>query len=140
MTEKELKKLNRYQLLELLIAQTERADQLQALLEKTEQQLNEQEIKLSALGSIAEASLQLSGVFQAAQDAADLYVASVKKQAEKIEEDARAAAATILAEASEEARRIKGEWYYNEKEDRKNKPAGDAANRRTAKRTEARTV
>ena len=109
MTEKELKKLNRYQLLELLIAQTERADQLQALLEKTEQQLNEQEIKLSALGSIAEASLQLSGVFQAAQDAADLYVASVKKQAEKIEEDARAAAATILAEASEEARRIKGE-------------------------------
>ena len=36
LTEKELKKLNRYQLLELLIIQTERADSLQAQVEELE--------------------------------------------------------------------------------------------------------
>ena len=83
-TEKELRKLNRYQLLELLVAQTERADQLQAQLEETRRQLNEREIRLASLGSIAEASLQLSGVFQAAQDAADLYIHAARKEAEAI--------------------------------------------------------
>lgn len=75
MTEKDLKKLNRYQLLELLIAQTTRADQLQAKLDAAEKQLAAQELQISSLGSIAEASLHLKGVFQSAQDAADLYLA-----------------------------------------------------------------
>ncbi|MBR5023276.1 MAG: DNA repair protein [Oscillospiraceae bacterium] len=97
MTEKDLRKLNRYQLLELLIMQTERADKLQTKLETTEAQLREQELQLSSLGSIAEASLQLKGVFKAAQDAADMYIAAAKKQAE-----------SVIAEAEEEARRIKG--------------------------------
>ena len=78
MTEKELKKLNRYQLLELLLAQTQRVDQLQMLLEQKEKQLTEYEIRISSLGSIAEASLELSGVFQAAQKAADIYVNAAK--------------------------------------------------------------
>ena len=109
LTEKELRRLNRYQLLELLIVQTERADKLQARLEEAERQLNEQTIKISSLGSIAEASLQLQGVFQAAQNAADMYVNAAKKQAEEIEEDARKKAAEILVQALEEAHRIKGE-------------------------------
>ena len=109
MTEKELKKLNRYQLLELLILQTKRADELQELLEKTEKQLNEQELKLSSLGSIAEASLEVRGVFQAAQDAADMYINAAKKHAEEIEENAHKKSAEILLQALEEARRIKGE-------------------------------
>jgi len=109
LTEKEIKKLNRYQLLELLIAQTERADKLQALLEEKEKQLSDKEIKLSSLGSIAEASLELRGVFQAAQDAADSYLDAAKKQAAEIEADARKKSADILDEARKEAARIKGE-------------------------------
>lgn len=84
LTEKELKKLNRYQLLELLILQTERADKLQAKLEAAEKQLAEQEVHIASLGSIAEASLQLNGVFQAAQAAADMYIEAAKKQAADI--------------------------------------------------------
>ena len=38
MTEKDLRKLNRYQLLELLIVQTDRADKLQAKLDELEKQ------------------------------------------------------------------------------------------------------
>ena len=109
MTEKELKKLNRYQLLELLIIQTERADKLQTALEEAEQRLNAQEINISALGSIAEAALHLKGVFEAAQEAGDMYINEAKKRAEAIEEEARRKGAAIIAQALEEARRIKGE-------------------------------
>ena len=62
MTEKDLKKLNRYQLLELLIAQTERADRLQQQLEEAQQALKDKELKLSSLGSIAEAAMELTGI------------------------------------------------------------------------------
>jgi len=83
MTEKELRKMTRYQLLDLLLMQTERADQLQKRLEETEKELEEQHIRLSELGSIADAALQLSGVFEAAQKAADLYIKEAKALAEK---------------------------------------------------------
>ena len=109
MTEKDLRKLNRYQLLEMLIMQTERADKLQSKLEEAEKKLNDTEIRMTALGSIAEASLQLSGVFEAAQAAADRYLEAAKKQAEEIEEDAHKKAALILTQAQAQARRIKGE-------------------------------
>ncbi len=109
MTEKDLKKLNRYQLLELLIVQTDRADKLQAKLDIAEKQLENQELQISSLGSIAEASLQLKGVFQAAQDAADMYIDAAKKRAQEIEEAAHKKAAEILVQAQAQARRIKGE-------------------------------
>ena len=107
LTEKDLRKLNRYQLLEMLVFQTERAEKLQSRLEEMESKYNEQDIQLSVLGSIAEASLQLSGIFEAAQKAADLYLDKAKERAQKIEEDARAEAAKIIAEAETCASRIK---------------------------------
>ena len=109
MTEKDLKKLNRYQLLEMLIVQTDRADKLQAKLDIAEKQLEKQELQIFSLGSIAEASLQLNGVFQAAQDAADMYIDAAKKRAQEIEDAAHKKAAEILVQAQEQARRIKGE-------------------------------
>lgn len=86
MTEKELKKLNRYQLLEMLILQTERADRLEQELEETRKRLEEHDLRISQLGSIAEASLQLSGIFEAAQKAADLYLDEAKKRAAQTSE------------------------------------------------------
>lgn len=104
MTEKELRKLNRYQLLELLVIQTERADKLQQKLELAEKQLGRQDIRMSVMGSIAEASLQLGGVFEAAQDAADLYLDAAKERAREIEEEALQRAEVIIREAEERAR------------------------------------
>ena len=99
MTEKELKKLTRYQLLELLIVQTERADKLQQQLDKAQQRLNDKEIQMTVLGSIAEAAMQLTGIFQSAQEAADLYVNAAKKFAKDVETAAYEEAANILAKA-----------------------------------------
>lgn len=119
MTEKDLKKLNRYQLLELLIAQTERADQLQKRLEEAEQALKDKELKLSSLGSIAEASMHLMGIFQSAQEAADLYVNSAKKFAKDVESAAYEEAAEILSKAQQQARSIKDEMQSDEVIDEK---------------------
>ena len=99
MDAKDLKKLNRYQLLELLVIQTRRADQLQEELDALRTQLEEQNIRLSKLGSIAEASLHVAGVFEAAQKAADLYLDAAKLQAQTIEDEAKKTAQSILRQA-----------------------------------------
>ena len=106
MTEKELKKLNRYQLLELLIIQTERADELQKKLDDAQALLDSRDVKLTVMGSIAEASLQLGGVFEAAQNAADTYLNAAKERAAAIEKEARKDAERILNEAKQKAAQI----------------------------------
>ena len=106
MTQKDLRKLNRYQLLELLVVQTERADRLEARLEATEQQLITQYKQITSMGSIAEASLQLGGVFEAAQAAADLYLQAAQERAKEIEEAAHQKAQQIIADAEAKAQSI----------------------------------
>ena len=106
MTEKELRKLNRYQLLELLVAQTERANVLEEKLEKAQSKLDSHDIQMSVVGSIAEASLQLSGVFQAAQKAADLYLDAARERADRMEEEAERKARALVEEAERRARDI----------------------------------
>ena len=77
MTEKELSKLNRKQLLELLLKQTERADQLELQLRDAEKRLEERILIEKEAGSIAEAALKLNGVFEAAEAAAAQYLENV---------------------------------------------------------------
>lgn len=101
MTEKELKKLNRYQLLELLVMQTERADNLQKQVDELEKRLEEREINMSKISSVAEASLYISGVFEASQKAADLYLHTVMKKADDYLTEARSQADAIVRQARE---------------------------------------
>lgn len=140
MTEKDLKKLNRYQLLEMLIAQTERADQLQAQLEEARQALVDKELKLSSMGSIAEASLHLTGVFQSAQEAADLYVNSAKQFAKDIESAAYEEAASILARAQTQARSIRDEARLDGNSDEETEQSGSPAAESAEERAEAGAV
>ena len=99
MTEKELKKLNRYQMLELLLMQTERADELQQRLDDLRQTVRTK----GELGSIAMESIQVSGVFEAAQKAADLYLDAARTQAAEIVQAAHQQAAEIVARAERQA-------------------------------------
>ena len=64
---------------------------------------------MTSLGSIAEASLQLGEVFQAAQRAGDIYIEAARRRGEEIEEEAHKKAADIVAQALEQARRLKEE-------------------------------
>lgn len=79
MTEKELRKLNRRDLLEMLIYQTKRTAELEKKLKDAEGRLEEKNIALKRAGSIAQASLQVSGIFEAADEAAYRFLESIKE-------------------------------------------------------------
>jgi len=70
MTEKELKGLNRRELLELLIMQSKKIDRLQAELDEKNKKLESRDLELKESGSIAEASIRINNVFMDAQKAA----------------------------------------------------------------------
>ncbi|MCQ2514913.1 MAG: DNA repair protein [Ruminococcus sp.] len=80
MTDKELRKLSRAELLKLLVAQGRELEQLKTELDDAKQQLANRQIVIENSGSIAEAALKLNEVFEAAQKAADLYVENIKLQ------------------------------------------------------------
>ena len=87
MTDKELKKLNRSELLELMLEQSREIDRLQAELEETREALQERNLKIESCGSIAEAAAEVNSLFHAAQRAADMYLLNVQRIcAEKAEE------------------------------------------------------
>ena len=75
----DLKHLNRSELLELLIAQTKKTERLQAQLDAANEKLNNEKIAIEKAGSIAEAALQINGVYDAAQKAADQYIVNTKR-------------------------------------------------------------
>ena len=85
MKEKDLKRLSRADLLEMLIEQSQEVQKLRERLDAAEAELKKREIAISNAGSIAEASLMLNGVFEAAQAACREYVENTHKYCERRE-------------------------------------------------------
>ena len=75
------RKLKRIELYEIMLAQSKEIDRLRDELAKANEKLENQEIRLANAGSIAEASLALTKVFEEAQKAADIYLENVKRKA-----------------------------------------------------------
>lgn len=90
MTDRELRRLNRSGLLELLIQQRKEIAALKKELEETREQLNSRRIELRQAGSIAEAALRLNHIFEAAENAAAQYLENVKilSQQEELTDEA----------------------------------------------------
>lgn len=109
MTVKELKKLNRAELLELLLVQTKEMEKLRAQLEETQAQLAERRLKLQHAGDIAAAVLAVNGVMEAAQAAAQQYLenmaameAETRAKCDRMIADARREAAVLTGQCNEE--------------------------------------
>ena len=81
MTDKQLKRLNRSKLLQMLLEIERENETLRARNEELEAKMRKRELQLAESGSIAEAALKLNGIFEAAQKAADQYVYNVQRQA-----------------------------------------------------------
>lgn len=74
MTTRELRRMSRGKLLQLLIGQMEENRRLQ-------RQLDERQLIMENAGSMAEAAMKLSGVFEAADTAARIYLDSLGREA-----------------------------------------------------------
>ncbi len=110
MTEKELRRLGRGDLLSLLLEQSRENQRLQEQLQAAQTALADKTIRMDRAGSIAEASLQLSGVFEAADQACQQYtenIARLNRQQESIcaqrEKESQEKAAQIIADAQRQA-------------------------------------
>lgn len=86
MTDRELKRLSRTELLEMLLEQVEENERLKMRLDEMQAQLDNKQIMMDKAGSIAEAALQLNGVFEAAEAAAEQYLENVRRLAEEHKE------------------------------------------------------
>lgn len=88
-TTRELKRLSRADLLDLLLTQSRELDHLREQLLRTQEKLASRDIAIEKAGSIAEASLELNGVFSAAQSACEQYIHNVQDLKERQEEACR---------------------------------------------------
>ena len=100
MTDKELKRLNRVQLLQLLLDQSREIERLHSEVEELNKKLEEKKLLINNSGSIAEAALSLNNIFESAQNAAGIYLENVKRKSEELiasmtPENARDAAAAF---------------------------------------------
>ena len=79
MTDKELKRMSRRELLELLVFQMEENEKLRKELEQANEKLKDRDIMISESGSMAEAALRINGVLQAVERAAQQYLHNVRR-------------------------------------------------------------
>ena len=82
----ELKKLNRTELLELLLEVTRENERLKKRLKIYEEAVQDREIAIAESGSLAEAAMKISGVLEAAQEAADLYLENIMRMEQELAE------------------------------------------------------
>lgn len=99
MTEKELKRMNRATLLQLLIEQMEENEKLQSQLTEARTQLESRRLVCENAGSLAEAAIQINGVFEAAQAAAQQYLENIQRMNEEQEAACRQLESTSMSKA-----------------------------------------
>ena len=90
MTDKELQKLNRTELLEMLVQSSRKIDELnekiaslENTVEKAKQALNDRKLDVQKAGNFADASVKINGVFEAAEKAARQYMENVRRICEE---------------------------------------------------------
>lgn len=89
MDNKQLRKIGKKELLEILLSQAKRIEELENKIVETEAKLNSKKIMIDSCGSIAEASLQLNDIFKAAESSAEQYLFNVKEKCKKMEDDTK---------------------------------------------------
>ncbi len=106
MTDKEFKRLNRAQLIDIIYQFQLKQEKLTAENERLSKALADKRLRVSQAGNIAEAALEIHNVMQAAQDAAALYLEEIRvmrdeteKKCQRILEQAQKEAEAILAQA-----------------------------------------
>ena len=107
MTDKEFKRLSRSQLIDIIYELQLKQEELAAENERLSKALADKRLRISQVGNLAEAALEIHNVMQAAQEAAEHYLEEVRLRADNEEQlilsEAKEKAAAILAKAEKEA-------------------------------------
>lgn len=109
MTQEELKKLKRIDLLEMLIEQGKENEKLKKKLARAEKELESRRIAIESSGSMASAALELNGVFEAAEKAKEQYIEnllSVQPGRVNVENEVRNYCFEMIKNAEEKKRSI----------------------------------
>ena len=83
MTDKEIKRLRRQDLLIILAEQTEKINQLEKSLQNAEGKLKDRMLIFDECGTMAEAALRINEVFRAVDEATAQYLENVRLRQEK---------------------------------------------------------
>ena len=109
MTDKEFKRLNRPQLIEIIYRLQLKLEELTEENERLSKELADKRLRIDNAGNIAQAALEIHHVMQAAQEAADHYLEEMKLRADEeyqqTVQEARDKAAEILGKANRKAAR-----------------------------------
>lgn len=111
MNKKDLRRLGRRDLLEMLLDLTKENEQLRKINKQLEEAIEDRTITQLKAGSLAEAALQLNGVFKAAQDAADQYLYNTQKRCKWMEEDTKKKCEQMLADAENHVKQYEEEKH-----------------------------
>lgn len=110
MTDKELKRLSRTDLLEMMLALSKENEQLRKDVARLERQLKDRSITIAESGSLAEAVLRINGVAEATQAACEQYIENIRERSEnqdricqQMEQETRQRCDRLLAEAKRQA-------------------------------------
>lgn len=129
MKEKELRKLSRRELLELLLEMSTANGEMRLRISEMEAELEKKQIVAERCGSIAAAALEINHVFEAADAAAKQYVESVRmlsegSMIEQLEREAReksdeliARTETLCRQKLEDADRCCRDWRQKTSEE-----------------------
>ena len=108
MTDKEFKRLTRSQLIDIIYQFQLQIDKLTEQNQELERELADKRLRLSKVGNIADAALEINNCFRSAQDAAEQYlneIRAIREETEKerlmILEKAKSEASAIILEATE---------------------------------------
>ena len=100
--------LSKNEMMMVMHDQEQEIEKLRAEVAELQAKLDGYEIKVSESGSLAEASVKISGLFEAAQATVSTYVENMKKRDARSEEilaDVEKQAEQIISEAEEAARK-----------------------------------
>ncbi len=107
MTDKEFKRLSRAQLIDIIYELQLKQEELAAENERLSKALADKRLRISQVGNLAEAALEIHNVMQTAQEAAEHYLEEVRLRVDNEEQlilsEAKEKAAAILAKAEKEA-------------------------------------
>lgn len=106
MDDKQLKKITKKELLEILLSQAKRIEELEKELQITKDKLKSKKIMIEESGSLAEASLKLNKIFEIAQETADQYLLNIKENCKKEELETKKKCRKMTNDAEEHLKKV----------------------------------